>query len=139
MNWKKEYLKNAIILENKSKNLFVEIMAKISNHVKSVTIMSDDNFTHRKDRVENDIHLFLELHNGKYFHLRSYVRFMLTALEIVEQDKIFLTGYLKNSVTQNGGTHSFKQTWYNLNSENIFEEILNQNNKYFRLRNKDLS
>lgn len=74
---------------------------------------------------------FFELKDGGYFHLRGYTRFMLTALENIRKEKIFLTGYRKESVQHTGGTHSLDQKWYEHNAESISNEIISQNPDIF--------
>ena len=127
LNYKESYIKEAVLLESKLKHLFVDISSNFVGKIISFQLMRDDDFVHRRDRIENDIHMFFELKNGEYFHLRGYTRFMLTALELVKEGKIFLTGYRKNTITHNGGEHSFKQKWYENDANKIADEIISQN------------
>ncbi len=119
-----------MLFENRIASLLFAVASKFSGKVKSTQLMSDDNFVHRRDRTTNDIHLFLELKNGQYFHLRAYTRHMLDMGGIPE-DKIFLTGYIKTSVTQIGGDHSLKQGWYTWDAEAIASEVISQNEGLF--------
>lgn len=116
-------------LEAKVSNLFSDIGSRLSPLVKSMTLMTDDNFVHRRDRTSNDIHLFLELKNGKVLHLRAYVRHMLETE--IQDNGIFLTAYLKDQIEQTGGAHSLRQGSYNWSAEEIVEEIKKQNPDLF--------
>lgn len=107
----KHSVKEVMLFEGRITELLQSIAVKLSGYIKSFQLMRDNNFIKREDRTTNDIHLFLELKNGKYFHLRSYTRHMLDMKEI-PTDEIFLTGYVKESISQSGGEHSFKQSWY---------------------------
>lgn len=122
-----EYAAREIMLfESRISDLMFTVASKFSGKVKSIQLMRDDDFVHRRDRTTNDIHVFLELKNGQYFHLRAYTRHMLDMGKIPE-DRIFLTGYLKSSVSQTGGEHSLRQDWYIWNAEAIANEITRQN------------
>lgn len=127
----KHNIKEVMLFENRTTELLQAIALKLSKYVKSFQLMRDDNFVKREDRTTNDIHLFLELKNGKYFHLRSYTRHMLDMNEI-PKDEIFLTGYIKESISQSGGEHSFRQSWYQWNPEVIVSEIVTQNPTLFQ-------
>jgi hypothetical protein len=130
-NLKKHSIKEVMLFESKITELLQAIAAKLSRYVKSTQFMRDNNFIRREDRTTNDIHLFLELKNGKYFHLRSYTRHMLD-MNTIPTDEIFLTGYVKESISQNGGEHSFKQGWYQWNPDTIANEIIIQNPELFK-------
>ncbi len=115
-----------ISFENKLSELLLGVGIKMAGKIKSWQPMSDDQFVHRRDRTSNDLHLFLELKDGKFFHLRAYTRYMLDTRS-AGADKVFLTGYQKDTVAQTGGVHSLKQDWYSWDSEAICQEILRQN------------
>ena len=119
-----------ILFENRISDLMFAIASKFSGRVKTTQLMRDDDFVHRRDRTTNDFHLFLELKNGQYFHLRAYTRHMLDKGKITE-DKILLTGYTKSSVSQTGGEHALRQGWYSWNAEAIANEIVSQNEEIF--------
>lgn len=57
-NYKDDYIKEAVLLESKIKNLFAGIAAIFPAKTASFQLMSDHDFIHRRDRMENDIHLF---------------------------------------------------------------------------------
>lgn len=114
-----------MLFENRIESLMFTTASKLTGKVKSFQLMRDDNFVHRRDRTTNDIHIFFELNNGQFFHLRAYTRYMLD-MEEIPTDKIFLTGYKKPSVSQTGGEHAFKQDWYPWDPEAIANEVLSQ-------------
>jgi hypothetical protein len=120
-----------IQFENKIADLMLNIGVKFSNKIVNFQIKRDADFVKRKDRQTNDIHLFFQLKGGRYFHLRAYTRHMLDTTRD-STDKIFLTGYLKSSVDNEGGEHSFKQGWYEWNPEIISDEIEKQNPTLFQ-------
>lgn len=122
--------KEIMLFENKISDLFFEIAAEFTGNVKSTQMMRDDDFVHRNDRKTNDIHLFLELKDGNYFHLRAYTRHMLEAGQ-TSGGQIFLTGYEKNGVDQTGGNHTLKQDWYEWDAKTIVQEIIKQNPEKF--------
>lgn len=120
-------IKEAVLLEGKTADL-MSAVAPLIKSVKSFELMRDNDFSKRKDREINDIHLFFELENGKYFHLRAYTRYML---DTGVKDKVFLTGYIKSSVNQVGGEHSLRQGWYEWNPTEIANEVMLQNPTLF--------
>ena len=121
-----------IQFENRIADLMFAVGVKFSKKVTSFEVKRDDDFIHRKDRQNNDIHLFFQLKNGRYFHLRAYTRQMLDVNKKTATDKIFLTGYLQSSVDNEGGEHSFRQAWYDWNPETVSEEIEKQNPTLFQ-------
>lgn len=127
----KHDVKEIMLFENRISDLMFAIASKFSGKTKSTQLMRDDDFVHRRDRATNDIHVFLELKNGQYFHLRAYTRHMLDMGDI-PKDRIFLTGYKKSSVSQTGGEHSLRQDWYIWDAETIANEIISQNEELFR-------
>jgi len=120
-------IKEAVLLEGKTADLMLAVTPLIKN-VKSFQLMRDNDFSKRKDRNINDIHIFFELKNGKYFHLRAYTKYML---DTGVKDKVFLTGYIKPSVEQFGGEHSLRQGWYEWNPIEIASEVISQNPTLF--------
>lgn len=126
----KHGIDEAILFENHISELMFAIASKLSKKIVSFQAMRDDDFVHRKDRTINDIHIFLGLKNGQYFHLRAYTRHMLDMDEIPKEE-IFLTGYIKSSISHTGGEHSFRQGWYKWDAECIAREILEQNSSLF--------
>jgi hypothetical protein len=120
-----------IQFENKIADLMLAIGVKFSSKIVNFQVKRDADFVKRKDRQTNDIHLFFQLKSGRYFHLRAYTRHMLD-INKTSTDKIFLTGYLKSSVDNEGGEHSFRQAWYEWNPETVSEEIEKQNPTLFQ-------
>ncbi|MEI6588055.1 MAG: hypothetical protein WCO05_03850 [Candidatus Moraniibacteriota bacterium] len=126
----KHSAKETLLFENRISDLMFVIMSKLSKRVKSVQVMKDDNFVHRRDRTANDIHVFFELKNGQFFHLKAYTKHMLD-MDDIPVKKIFLTGYVQSSISQIGGKHSLKQGWYEWSDEVIASEIVAQNQALF--------
>ena len=125
-------IKNAMLIERHLSDLFFEIGIFLKKRSKSFQLLNDDNFTPRRDRTSNDIHLFVELKGGKYFHLRGYTRHMLDNIEEYKtSNKVFLTGYLKDKIELTGGKHIILQTWYDNNSKIIADSIFQQMSEYF--------
>lgn len=124
-------IQRSIELESVTTDLFAKIGAQLSGKCKSFQLLRDDDFSHRRDRDSNDIHLFLELFKDGYFHLRAYIRHMLQHQEKIKNGELFLTGYYKDGISLNGGTHSFRQDWYLADSEVITREIEMQNPHLF--------
>lgn len=120
-----------LTLENMATDLFQNVAGNLSKKVKSVQLMSDDNFVHRRDRTSNDIHLYLELLQGGFLHVRSYTRHMMTQHDKVNEGMIFLTAYRKNSIELVGGTHSLRQDWYKCDPNIVSYEITSQNPDLF--------
>ena len=90
-------------LQQKTLSLFFEIMGFLKNKFETFEILTDDNFSRKKDRMFTDIHLFIKLKNGEYFHLKAYSEYNIQNIEMYENNKIYLTGYLKNSKEWKGG------------------------------------
>lgn len=124
-------IEQILLLESKLADLFWRISIKLNGTYKSVQLMRDDNFVHRKDRTSNDIHAFFELRNREYFHLRGYTRHMLEHPQLSAK-KVFLTGYRKNDIELVGGIHSLEQKWYELNPSIIANQIREQNLNLFQ-------
>ncbi|MFC1749001.1 hypothetical protein ACFL2V_09375 [Pseudomonadota bacterium] len=122
---------DSVNLETRLTDLFYDICIKLTKRVVSFQVMPDDYLVHRRDRTSNDLHAFLDLNDGRIFHLRAYTRHMLDAPENLEEGRVMLTGYLKDSVQLTGGTHSFKQKWYDWDAEFIAQEIVAQNPELF--------
>ena len=125
-NTEKYSMKEIMLFEGQISELMFKIGSLLSRKIKNFQVTNDDNFKHRRERKTNDIHLFFELKNGQYFHLRTYTRHMLDTGR-TPRDQIFLTGYIKPSISQTGGQHSFRQGWYRWNPEIIAQEIIAQN------------
>lgn len=100
--------------------------------------MKDNNFVKRRDRISNDIHLFIQLKTEGYFHLKGYTRHILSIdnLRNKYNKQIFLTGYYKDNISHTGGKHSFEQKWYKEEPHIIANEIISQNPKLFELNYK---
>lgn len=126
----KYHQKDIIVFENKLSDLFFAIGTKLAGKVQSFQTVTDDHFVHRRDRTANDIHLFLELKNGKLFHLRGYTRHMIDT-KTLDSNKVLLTGYYKDAATQTGGVHSLKQDWYPWDPNLITQAIEFQNPELF--------
>ena len=126
----KHTVQERILFENRIEDLMMGVAGKLSGKVRSIQMMRDDNFVHRRDRKTNDVHAFFELSNGQYFHLRTYTRHMLD-MDTVPSDKILLTGYTKAGIAQIGGTHSLKQDWYQWDADTIASEVVRQNPSLF--------
>ncbi|MEK6961247.1 MAG: hypothetical protein AABX47_08820 [Nanoarchaeota archaeon] len=126
-----EQIKRALELESLATNLFLRVAANLQGRSKSVQLMRDDNFAHRRDRTSNDIHLFIELISGGYYQLRSYTRHMLHHPDKVDAGEIFLTGYRQDEILQVGGIHSLRQDWYPSDAEFIAREVISQNPDIF--------
>lgn len=126
----KHTIAEIMLFDSRISNLMFEIGSRLSAKVVSIQIMRDDDFVHRRDRTSNDIHMFCELKNGQYFHLRVYTRHMLDMDEI-PTNTIFLTGYIKELRSQIGGNHSLKQNWYEWDADIIADQIITQNPLFF--------
>ena len=124
-------LQKSIQLESVTADLFAKIGAQLSGKCQSFQLLRDDDFNHRRDRDSNDIHLFLELLNSGYFHLRAYIRHMLQNKEKIKSGELFLTGYYKDEISLHGGQHSFRQGWYSADGNQIAIEIEMQNPHLF--------
>ncbi len=121
------YTTLAAQLERDVSELFWDVTAQLKRRFVSVQMMRDDNFRHRRDRKESDIHAFYELANGQYLHLRGCVRHMLFVPPAQREGRVYLTGYLKSEIVQVGMDHSFQQRWYDWNAGSIASELINQN------------
>lgn len=124
-------LKQALELERKVANLFFNIGAKLSNQTISMTAMRDNDFQKIRGREQNNIHLFLELPDRTYFHLKGDVKHMLFFPKMVEQGKVFVTGYLKKSPALHEGSHSFRNDWYVCDAAILSAQITSQNPDLF--------
>jgi hypothetical protein len=118
------------LLESRLADLFFELPVPLKGTYRTFQVMLDDNFNHRRDRTSNDVHIFFELHEGGYFHLRSYTRHMAQNLAFAK-DRVFLTGYRKLEVTLNDGEHSLRQDWYSWEAISLAKEISMQNPDIF--------
>jgi hypothetical protein len=121
----KNNAKEVMIFESKISQIMISIASKLAGKVKSFQLMTDTDFPVR-NRTTKDVHIFFELKNNQYFHLKAYTKHMLD-IKGTKTDQIFLTGYLKPAITQDDGVHSLRQTWYEWNPEVIANEILEQN------------
>ena len=124
-------VQQSIQLEGVTADLFAKIGAQLSGKCQSFHLLRDDDFNHRRDRVSNDIHLFLELARSGYFHLRAYIRHTLQHQDKIKSSEVFLTGYYKDKISLHGGQHSFRQGWYHADSDEIAKEIEIQNPHLF--------
>ena len=124
-------IRKAIELESIATQLFQNVAASLSSKSQSWQLMRDDSFSKRRDRIGNDIHLYLELLKGDYFHLRAYTREMMFHSGLVDSGMILLTAYRKPEIKLNGGKHSLRQGWYNCEPELVVQEILPQNQDIF--------
>jgi len=122
--------KSSLELEQRASELFLDIAVSLIQRIASFQLLRDDLFVHRRDRTSNDIHLFLELRHGGYFHLRSYTRHMLSFPHL-SKDALFLTGYRKRNIELEGGTHSLRQEWYPCDFTILSQEIVSQNEDLF--------
>lgn len=129
---KQEIINDTISFFNITSQLFSDIGFEIKPYCKSFQLMSDDNFSKRKDRIYNDIHLFLELHNSKgYFHLKAYCEQTISQKDLFERGLIYLTGYRKFNLELHNGTHSLTQQWYRRDAKKIVSIILRDNKDLF--------
>ena len=126
----KHDVREVMLFENRISELMFATAVKLTGKVKSFQFMRDDDFVHRRDRTTNDIHVFFELKNGQFFHLRAYTRHMLD-MEKIPDTTILLTGYIKSSVSHTGGEHALRQEWYPWDAETIANEITNQQPELF--------
>ncbi|MBI5872035.1 hypothetical protein HZB88_03030 [archaeon] len=120
-------------LEYKLGELFTETAIKLKGH-KSMQLMRDNDFGKIREREVNNVHLFLELTDVLYFHLKADLNHMKFFLEQVRSGEIFLTGYLKDSVAKHGGEHAFSNQWYRSDALYIAQQIAEQNPSYFSVR-----
>ena len=126
----KPNIKEIILLENRVSELLFTVGSRLISQIKSIQIMRDDYFFHRRDRKINDMHVFLELYDGQYFHLKVYNRHMLD-LSDIPTDKVLLTGYINPRISHVGGTHKLRQGWYPADAYTIVDEIISQNPELF--------
>lgn len=125
-------LENSIIFQNSIQELFFEIGTRLKPLSKSFQLMSDDSFSKRRDRVYNDIHLFIELNDNKgYFHLKAYCEQTILHIDVFNRGFIYLTGYRKKNLELHNGSHSFEQNWYKRDAQQIIDTIIIQNKDLF--------
>jgi hypothetical protein len=107
------------------------IMEKAPKKVHSSRVVLTDHLQHIRDRSENDVHLFLELHNGKVFHIKIYLAHMIRTDPSSLNVQVMLTAYQQDTITLHGGEHSLRQGWYPWNATNIAQSIVEQNPDLF--------
>lgn len=121
----------ALTLQAQLSELFSNIGAHLVKKGVSVQIFLDDHLQPRKDRMSNDVHLFLELQDGTYFHLKAYTGHMFQVGNETTKGKVFLTRYHQQSVHIGGRDHALRQDWYEWDGPKIAEEIVKQNPSLF--------
>ncbi len=121
----------ALMLQAKLAELFSNVGAHLVKRGVSVQVLLDDNLQPRRDRIVNDVHLFLELHDGTYFHLKAYTSHMLQVENEMTRGKVFLTGYHQESIHMGGRRHALRQDWYPFDDQQIAEEVIQQNPTLF--------
>lgn len=107
------------------------LMEKSPKKVHSSQVVLTDHLQHIRDRNENDVHLFLELFNGKIFHIKIYLTHMIRTDPSSLNVQVMLTAYQHDRVTLHGGKHSFKQGWYPWDAAKIAQSIVKQNPDLF--------
>jgi len=120
-------------IEYKLAELFTQTAILLTGH-KSMQLMRDNDFGKIRERKINNIHLFLELSDNLYFHLKGDLNHMQYFLDQVKSGEVFLTGYLKDSIAKNGGKHAFINQWYQAKPDYLAHQIAAQNHAYFSLK-----
>lgn len=128
---KKRLLLLNMQIQQKSNELFFNIMSYLKGKYQEFEILTDENFEKNKNRIFSDTHLFIKLKSGNYFHLKSYSEQNSQNFEKFSNGEIYLTGYLKQTKEWKGTNHKFEQKWYKQNAKKIALEILNQNKELF--------